>query len=211
MVIGAGFAGLGTAAMLQRQGVDTRVLERSPKVGNSWRNRYESLRLNTLRSMSTLRGYRMPRRYGRWPTRDQLVEYLEDYVREEGIEVEFETEARRINPRNGGWSVETSAGEIKADAVVIGVGFDLAPKLPPWPGIDGFEGELIHASEYRNPDPFRGKEVLVVAPGNTGSEIAVELVRNGATNVRAAMRSVPNVFRREWLGIPMGSLERHWT
>lgn len=202
-MIGAGFAGLGTAAMLQRRGVETRVLERSPQVANSWRNRYESLRLNTLRSMSTLRGYRMPRRYGRWPTRDQLVEYLEDYARKEQVEIEFETEARRINRNNGCWSVETSAGEIEADAVVVAVGFDLVPKLPPWPGMDGFEGDLIHASKYRDPDPFRGKDVLVVAPGNTGSEIAVELVRNGAASVRAAMRSVPNVFRREWLGIPV--------
>jgi putative flavoprotein involved in K+ transport len=202
LVLGAGFAGLGTAAMLQRRGVPARVLERSSNVGESWRNRYSSLRLNTLRWMSTLKGYRMPRRYGRWPTRDQVIEYLEDYAREERLQIEFETEARRIVRSNGGWTVETSVGELSAPAVVVAVGYDHDPVIPDWPGKDRFAGELLHASAYRDPEPFRGRDVLVVAPGNTGSEISVELVRAGARRVRAAMRSTPNVFRREWLGIP---------
>jgi cation diffusion facilitator CzcD-associated flavoprotein CzcO len=61
---------------------------------------------------------------------------------------------------------------------------------------------LSHASAYRNPAPYQGKDVLIVAPGNTGSEIAAELSRNGAARVRAAMRSIPYVTKREWLGIP---------
>lgn len=202
VVIGAGFAGLGTASALRRRGVEAVVLDRSDAVGNSWRNRYESLRLNTLRWMSTLHGYRMPRHYGRWPTRDQIVEYLEDFAREEDLLIEFGAEVKRIARANGGWTLETSAGDVGADAVVVGIGYDVEPKLPDWPGLDGFRGELIHASAYRNPKPYEGKDVLVVAPGNTGSEIAAELTRNGAGRVRAAMRSIPYVTKREWLGIP---------
>jgi cation diffusion facilitator CzcD-associated flavoprotein CzcO len=202
IVLGAGFAGLGTAAMLQRRGVPALVLERSDQVAASWRNRYPSLRLNTLRWMSSLKGYRMPRRYGRWPTRDQVIEYLEDYAREERLRIEFETEAKRVTRSNGGWTVETDAGELEAPAVVIAVGYDHDPLIPGWPGKGQFAGELLHASIYRDPEPFRDRDVLVVAPGNTGSEVACELARNGARRVRAAMRSTPNVFRREWLGMP---------
>jgi cation diffusion facilitator CzcD-associated flavoprotein CzcO len=188
--------------MLGRRGVPALVLERSDQVAASWRRRYASLRLNTLRWMSTLKGYRMPRSYGRWPTRDQVIAYLEDYARKERLRIEFETEARRITRSNGGWTVETSAGEMSAPAVVVAVGYDHEPFVPPWPGRDGFAGELLHASTYREPEPFRDRDVLVVAPGNTGSEISVELARNGARRVRAAMRSTPNVFRREWLRVP---------
>lgn len=202
VVLGAGFAGLGTAAMLRRRGIDALVLERCDAVGASWRRRYRSLRLNTLRWMSSLKGYRMPRRYGRWPSRDQVIEYLEDYARVENLRIELGTEARGIARAGGGWRVLTSAGELTVRAVVVAVGYDHEPLLPDWPGREGFTGELIHASAYTDPDPYRGKDVLVVAPGNTGSEIACELVREGAGRVRAAARSTPNVFRREWLGIP---------
>jgi putative flavoprotein involved in K+ transport len=188
--------------MLERRGVSALVLERSDHVGASWRRRYGSLRLNTLRWMSTLKGYRMPRRYGRWPSRDQVIEYLEDYVREERLQIEFGIEARRITRTNGTWIVETSKGPQEARAVVVAVGYDHDPVIPDWPGKEGFAGELVHASLYRDPEPFRSRDVLVVAPGNTGSEIAFELARNGAHRVRTAMRSTPNVFRREWLRMP---------
>ena len=202
LVIGGGLAGLGTAAMLERRGVPALVLERSAHVGESWRNRYPSLRLNTLRWMSSPKGHRMPRRYGRWPTRDQVIEYLEEYAREERLQIEFNTEARRITRRDGRWAVETSGGELEVPAVVVAVGYDHDPLIPEWPGKEEFAGELIHAAAYRGPEPFLGRDVLVVAPGNTGSEISADLVRNGARRVRAAMRSTPCVVRREWFGVP---------
>jgi putative flavoprotein involved in K+ transport len=203
VVLGAGFAGLGTAAMLERRGVPALVLERSSAVGGSWRGRYDSLRLNTVRWMSTLSGHRMPRRYGRWPARDQLVEYLEDYARVMRLRIRFDAEAQRVERRAGGWAVAIPDGEVEADAVVVATGYDHNPKLPDWPGRDGFAGSLIHASSYRNPEPYRGKDVLVVSAGNTGSEVAYELLQSGATRVRTAMRTPPNIFPREWLGVPM--------
>jgi hypothetical protein len=202
IVLGAGFAGLGTAAALQGRGIATRVLERSDAVGASWRGRYASLRLNTLRWMSTLPGYRLPRRYGRWPGRDQLVEYLEEYARQMRLQVELGTEAQRIDRAGRGWAVETSDGRMEAPIVVVATGFDREPFLPPWPGMDTFTGEILHASDYREPAPYRGRDVLVVSAGNTGSEVAYELVRNGAARVRTAMRSSPNIAMREVLGVP---------
>lgn len=208
MVAGAGAAGLAVAATLKRRGVEPLVLERTDRVGSSWRSRYDSLRLNTPRFTSTLPGYRMPRRYGRWPTRDNMVEYLDEYARRHRLRIQFGTELHRIDRNEGGagaprWLLDTSGGEIAAPFVVLATGHDVKPKLPEWPGRAEFGGELIHSAAYRNPEPFRGKDVLVVSSRNTGSEIAYELASAGGCRVWVSMRTPPNVFPREWLGYPL--------
>ena len=199
VVVGAGAAGLGVAAMLKRRGVDPLVLERSDRVGSSWRSRYDSLRLNTPRITSTLAGYRMPRRYGRWPVRDDVVEYLEEYARRHELRIQFETELDRVERAGGAhWLLHTSRGEIATRFGVLATGHDAEPKVPNWPGLEGFTGAFIHSAAYRNPEPFSGKDVLVVSARNTGSEIAYELATAGGCRVWASMRTPPSVFPREW-------------
>ncbi|HEX6458045.1 MAG TPA: NAD(P)/FAD-dependent oxidoreductase [Thermoleophilaceae bacterium] len=203
VVAGAGAAGLSVAAMLKRQGIDPLVLERTGQVGSSWRSRYHSLRLNTPRITSTLAGYRMPRRYGRWPGRDQVVEYLEEYARRHRLRLQFHTEVRRVERAGGLWRLATSAGEIDTAFAVIATGHDAEPKLPDWPGRHGFTGELIHASAYRSAEPFAGRSVLVISARNTGSEIAHELAASGC-RVWTSMRTAPSVVPREWpRGLPL--------
>ena len=75
--------------------------------------------------------------------------------------------------------------------------------LPAWPGADAFPGELLHSSAYANPEPYRGRDVLVVGAGNTGAEIAADLADGGAASVRLAVRTPPNVIRRELGPVPM--------
>jgi putative flavoprotein involved in K+ transport len=204
IVCGAGAAGLASAACLQRAGVATVVLERGDAVGMSWRRRYPALRLNTLGWMSTLPGYRATRRrYGEFPTRDNWVRYLEDYRRHHDLKVEFETSVERVERADGGWRVETTDGSRHATFVVIATGFDHDPRVPDWPGRDGFTGELMHASEYRDTAPFRGRDVLVVGASITGTELAAFLANEGAARVRLSMRTPPNVFPRKWLRIPL--------
>jgi putative flavoprotein involved in K+ transport len=204
IVCGAGAAGLASAACLKRAGIPVTVLERGDAVGTSWRRRYDGLRLNTLGWMSTMPGYRANRRrYGEFPARDDWVRYLEDYARHHGIEPQLGTEVQRVDMADGGWRVESSTGFREARFVVMATGFDHDPYVPEWPGRDAFEGTLMHAADYRNPGPFQGRDVLVVGPGNTGSEIATFLVDGGAARVRASMRTPPNIFPRTWLGMPI--------
>jgi putative flavoprotein involved in K+ transport len=207
VVAGAGAAGLAAAAMLKRAGVAPVVLERSDAVGRSWRGRYDALRLNTLRWSSSLPGYRMERRYGRWPSRDDWVSYLERYADRHQLEIRFGVEVKRVDQANGDWRLETSAGVMEARNAVIALGLDHDPYIPDWPGREGFPGKLIHASEYRNPTPFQGQDVLIVGPGNTGSEIAHDLVQGGAKlPLHASMRTPPNIVNREQFGLPILSV-----
>jgi putative flavoprotein involved in K+ transport len=201
IVCGAGAAGLAAAASLRPAAVDAIVLERTDKVGASWRTRYDGLRLNTTGWMSTQPGYRASRRrYGEFPTRDAWIQYLEDYAAHHRLDVRFGMQARRLDPVNGGWRVETDRENLEARFVVIATGFDHDPDLPDWPGRDGFTGELIHSSAYRNPEPYRDRDVLVVGPGTTGSEVAALLARGGAGRVRVASRTPPNLTARKFLG-----------
>jgi putative flavoprotein involved in K+ transport len=203
LVIGAGAAGLAAAAMLERRRVPATVLERTDQVASSWRARYDSLILNTPRITSTLAGYRIPRRSGRWPSRDDIVEYLEEYARRQRLKIRFGVDVQRLERRYGGWSVETSEGELTAGQVVIATGHEKEPLIPDWPGRTDFPGQVIHSADYRNAEPFQGQDVLVVSASNSGSEIACELASDGAAKVWTSMRTPPPVFPREWLGMPL--------
>jgi hypothetical protein len=107
------------------------------------------------------------------------------------------TSLSRADGAGGGWLLETSNGPLEAGSVVVAMGYNNTPLMPDYPGRDGFEGELLHASRYRNAEPYRGRDVLVVGSGNTGAEIAVDLVEGGARRVRLAVRTPPNIVRRQ--------------
>jgi putative flavoprotein involved in K+ transport len=201
IVLGAGTAGLAAAATLQGAGVDTVVLERTDEIGASWRTRYDGLRLNTPGWMSTQPGFRASRRrYGEFPSRDAWIQYLEDYAAHHRIDIRFGTRVHVVRSADRGWTVGTDRGELPARFVVVATGFDHEPNIPDWAGRNGFAGELIHSSAYRNPEPYRDRDVLVVGPGTTGSEVATYLAEGGAGRVRVACRTPPNLTKRKILG-----------
>jgi putative flavoprotein involved in K+ transport len=203
VVIGAGPGGLAAAAMLRRAGVDdTIVVERADSVAASWRQHYDRLHLHTVRWLSNLPGYRIPRPYGKWVARDDVIRYLEDYAARHELDIRFGTEVYRIDRADGNWSLKTSRGEIQGRFAVVATGHNHTPHLPNWPGRDDFAGDLIHASAYRNAEPYRGRDVVVVGSGNTGAEIAIDLAEGGARRVRLSVRTPPHVVLREAFGVP---------
>ena len=204
IVAGAGPAGLATAAVLKRRGFEVLVIERGPAVAMRWRDRYEGLRLNTMRVFSTLPGYRFGRRYGRYPRREDFVDYLERYAAHHGLAIRFGTELRRVErpDEGGGWRLETSGAPLAARYAAVATGYDALPSMPDLPGRDGFAGELIHASEFRAAPHYAGRDVLIVGAGNTGIDIAGHLLDAGA-RVTLAMRTPPNIFPRQWGPIPL--------
>ncbi|WTB83391.1 NAD(P)/FAD-dependent oxidoreductase [Streptomyces cellulosae] len=204
-VVGGGPGGLSVAHALRARGVRAVVLERSERVGDSWRRHYDRLHLHTTRRRSALPGLPMPRRFGRWPSRDDVVRYLEKYAEHHRLEIVTGVEVSRIerSEDGAGWLLRATGGrELTGAAVVVATGFNHTPRVPDWPGRDMYTGELLHASQYRNPKPFAGRDVLVVGVGNTGAEIAVDLVEGGASRVRLAVRTPPHIVRRSTAGWP---------
>ncbi|MFE3514670.1 flavin-containing monooxygenase [Streptomyces sp. NPDC059166] len=204
-VIGGGPGGLAAAAALRERGVRAVVLERSGQVGSSWRGHYDRLHLHTIRRWSALPGLAMPRRFGRWVSRDDMVRYLEKYAEHHELEVVTGVEVSRVDRTadGTGWQLSATGGRVLTGrAVVVATGFNHTPRLPALPGREDFTGELTHASRYRNPAPYAGKDVLVVGVGNTGAEIAVDLAEGGASRVRIAVRTVPHIVRRSTAGWP---------
>jgi putative flavoprotein involved in K+ transport len=203
IVVGAGPAGLSAAAALRERGVEPLVVEQGSGVGTAWRTaRYDRLHLHTVRWLSGLPGLSIPKRYGRWVSRDDFVDYLDAYARRFAIEPRFEVRAERIDRANGGWRLVTSDGELEARRVAVATGYSNVPRPADWPGVETYRGELLHSVEYRNAERFTGRDVLVVGTGNSGAEIAVDLVDGGAARVRLAVRTPPNVVRRDRFGIP---------
>jgi cation diffusion facilitator CzcD-associated flavoprotein CzcO len=200
-VIGAGPAGLATAAALGARGVPTLVLERDT-VAASWRGHYDRLRLHTVRWLSHLPGYRIPREEGPWVSRDGVVRYLEHYAAHHDLDIRTGVRVDRIERADDGWRLCVPAGSVRAAAVVVATGYNHTPWWPDWPGCEHFRGEILHARDYRNGSPYRGRDVLVAGAGNTGAEIAVDLVEHGASRVWLAVRTPPYVLRRSQLGIP---------
>ncbi|MDT0614274.1 flavin-containing monooxygenase [Streptomyces lancefieldiae] len=204
-VIGAGPGGLAVAHALRVRGLRAVVLERADHVGASWRRHYDRLRLHTTRRMSALPGLAMPRRFGRWVARDDVVRYLEKYAEHHQLEIVTGVEVSRVEraPDGTGWLLHASGGrELTGAAVVVATGYNHTPRLPDWPGRDTYPGGLRHAAEYRNAAPYAGRDVLVVGVGNTGAEIAVDLVEGGAARVRLSVRTAPHIVRRSTAGWP---------
>ena len=201
IVVGAGPAGLAVAGSLAAQGLVATVLERADSVGSAWRGRYDSLRLHTVRWLSQLPRAPIPRAYGPWVARDDLVAYLENYARSFGIAPQFGVEVTGIVRADQGWLVRTSTGDRPARFVVLATGVSGIPYVPDWPGRETFPGPFRHSVAYREPSPYRGLRVLVVGAGNSATEIAHELTRVAA-EVQLSVRTPPNIVRRDTLGVP---------
>jgi Pyridine nucleotide-disulphide oxidoreductase len=196
VIVGAGPAGIAAALALKDRGIRPTVVDQAESVASSWRRRYDRLRLNTCRPFSHLPKRRFPRGTPMFPTRDQLIAHIERHAAEDGIDLNLRTRAERIERADGGWALETSAGELRAPEVILATGYEQDPLIPDWSGREAFGGELLHSSEYRNPDPFKGKRVLVVGPGCSGMEIAYDLTQGGATKVWLSARTPPNILMR---------------
>lgn len=207
VIVGAGPAGLATAACLRRSSVSFVILERANNVGSAWRRHYERLHLHTTKRVSSLPHFAFPDEYPRYPSRDQMIEYLERYARAFDIRPEFDQEVISADPVAGGWTVRTSDGTHTAPNLVVATGINCVPHVPHWSGTDDFQGTVLHSSDYRNGRSWEGRRVLVIGFGNSGGEIALDLWEHGAQPT-VAVRGPANVVPREVVGIPITSIGR---
>jgi len=202
IIIGAGPAGLATAAALQARGLNAAILEKSDAIGAVWRRHYDRLHLHTDRARSSLPGLPMPKAYGRYPSRASVVEYLEAYAAAFALKPIFNAPVYAVRHEGREWRAEGGEDSRTAPIVVVATGWADYPHTPTWPGIDTFAGEVLHSSRYRNPAPFASQRVLVIGYGNSGAEIALDLAE-AAVDVTLSVRSPVNVVPRELFGVPI--------
>ena len=202
IIVGAGPAGLACAVTLRAAGLDVTVLEKASNVGSVWRRHYDRLHLHTDRGHSGLPGMAMPPTYPSYPSRAQMVAYLESYAARFDIRPVFNTEVATIGRDGARWRAEVGQGAIAAAVIVVATGVAGAPYRPSWPGQETYPGAIVHSSDYRNPAPYRAKRVLVVGFGNSGGEIALDLAEAGV-DVALAVRGPVQVLPRDLLGFPI--------
>jgi cation diffusion facilitator CzcD-associated flavoprotein CzcO len=201
VIIGAGPAGLALSACLGREDVPCTVIEKGEGVGTSWRNHYRRLHLHTAKQLSTLPGLGFGEDIPLYPSRAQVVEYLERYADYFDIRPRFGVEVNTLRRVGSEWVAESNEGTFRAERVVLATGLNRRPLRPRFPGDEELGDAIIHAHEYRTADPYRGKRVLVVGAGNTGAEIALDLCENDAT-VGMCIRGPLHVVPRDFMGRP---------
>ena len=202
VIVGAGPAGLATARELARRGVDHLMLERGDRIAHTWRNLHESLVLHTGKHLSSLPGLPFPLSTALFPTRQDVVDYLDRYAAAFQLSVRTSTEVTAVQRAGGQWDVRTRDGAtITARAVVIATGIVANPYTPNAPGRDHFRGRIRHSVEYRRPSDVPGPRVLVVGAGNSGAEISTELADAGR-DVTVSVGSIPRVAPLRLFGLP---------
>ncbi|GAB4018366.1 NAD(P)/FAD-dependent oxidoreductase [Spirosoma migulaei] len=202
LIIGAGPAGLAMAGRLAKLGLPFTVLEASDYLGFSWRNHYDRLHLHTVKEYSALPHLPFPADYPTYVPRLKFVEYLERYAEQFNIKPQFNQKVISIHrSQDGRWQVQTETDLFTAERVVVATGYNRVPNMPELPGQRNFRGVIWHSHEYRNGAPFRNENVLVVGMGNTGAELALDLLENGAKPF-ISVRSPINIIRREVFGRP---------
>ena len=202
VVVGSGPAGLAVGACLRQAGIDFVLLEKEAVLAPAWRRHYQRLHLHTDRSHSGLPYLPMSRSYPRYPARLQVIEYLEAYAKAFSLAPRFGEEVLEARRHAGAWELKTRAARYRARALVLATGYNAVPVRPHWPGMEGYQGVLLHSSEYTSGERFRGQDVLVVGFGNSGGEIAVDLFESGA-RPSIVVRGTVNLLPRELLGIPI--------
>jgi putative flavoprotein involved in K+ transport len=177
LIVGAGQAGLSVGYHLARRGLNFVIVDANERIGDSWRNRWDSLRLFTPARYDGLPGARYPAPGWSFPTKDAIADFIEGYARRFALPVRTGVTVDRLAIEGGRYVVAAGDDRIEAGNVVVACGAFRVPRFP------GFAGDLdpeivqLHSVEYRNPSQLRSGGVLVVGAGNSGAEIALEVSR----------------------------------
>jgi putative flavoprotein involved in K+ transport len=178
LVIGGGQAGLAVGYHLRRRKLPFLIVEEKPRLGEAWRNRWDSLRLFTPGRYSSLPGRPFPGSPSAYPSKDAVADYLETYAREFELPVRTGVRVDRLSAAGGAFEALCGGEVVSARNVVVATGAYHHPRVP------GFAAELdasvfqLHSSGYRSRGQLQKGDVLVVGAGNSGAEIAMELARD---------------------------------
>jgi putative flavoprotein involved in K+ transport len=191
VVIGAGQAGLAMGYYLKRQGNRFVIVEAADSVGAAWRSRWESLILFTPRRYDSLPGLPFSGDPDGYPTRDEVIAYLENYAETFELPIELNSPVRSLSKNNGGFVLEIDGRTIEAEQIVVATGPFQAPYVPNLADQLAQGVFQIHSTAYRNPSMIPAGTVLVAGGGNTGFQIAKELSATYEVHLAVGSRQMP--------------------
>ena len=191
LVIGAGQAGLAIGYFLKRQGRRFVIVEAADSVGAAWRSRWESLVLFTPRRYDSLPGLPFPGDPDGYPTRDEVLAYLESYAETFELPIELNTAVRSLSKNDGSFVLKIGRRTIEAEQVVVATGPFQAPRVPEFAEQLAPDVFQIHSTEYRSLSQIPDGTVLVVGGGNTGFQIAKELSSTHDLHLAVGSRQTP--------------------
>jgi putative flavoprotein involved in K+ transport len=179
IVIGGGQAGLSVGYHLRRQGMRFVIVDASERIGDVWRQRWETLRLFTPAWLDSLDGLPFPAPAHHFPTKDEMGDYLEQYATHFELPVLSGTRVTALERSDGGYLVRTSRGDFRAPQVIVAMSSYQRRRLPPFarelsPGI-----VQLHSSDYQRPTELAPGPVLIAGAGNSGAEIGMDIAKNG--------------------------------
>ena len=179
VVIGGGQAGLAVGYYLARRGIPFVILEANERIGDTWRNRWDSLRLFTPARYDALPGMPFPASPTHFPTKDEMGDYLEAYAARFKLPVRTGVRVEHLYKSNGRYVVDAGTVRFEAENVVVAMATFQKPAIPSFAGALAPNVRQIHSSEYRNPSQLQPGGVLVVGAANSGAEIALDIARAG--------------------------------
>src|SRR5262245_25014577 len=181
VIVGGGQAGLATAYFLRQRGVPFVILDAEERVGDVWRHRWDSLRLFTYARYAGLPGLRFPAPSWSFPTKDEMADYLETYAQAFELNVRSSVRVESLARDGDRFVLTTADRRYEAENVVVATGSHRVPKVPPFASELDPEIVQLHSSEYRRSSQLRDGGVLLVGAGNSGADIAMDVVRNHPT------------------------------
>jgi len=184
LIVGAGQSGLGVAYWLaSKPSVSFAILDGASRIGQSWRQRWDTLTLFTPRRFSSLPGLRFPSGPGAYPTKDEMAEYLQRYATRFDVPVELNRHVDAIELIDGRLDARTATGVVRARHVVVATGPFQSPYVPEAAGRLHPDVLQLHSSTYRAPADLDCPDVLVVGGGNSAAQLASELAETHKVTV----------------------------
>jgi len=198
IIIGGGQAGLVIGSKLKAAKVDLLILEAASRIGESWRKRWDSLRLFSPAQHSSLPGLTFPGDPKAYPTKDEVADYLEEYARRAQLPVQLDTKVESLERKGDRYLIKTNGMQLQTDQVVIATGPYQEPRVPAWAKDLNHEIVQLTSGTYKNPGQLPEGDVLVVGAGNTGAELALEISKANHQVWLAGrdVGQVPGFFRR---------------
>ena len=177
------------------------VVDRADGIAASWKSHYDRLHLHTVKKHSSLPFSAWPPETPLYPSRVDVIRYLERYAEAHRITPRFGVDVQHVIRRADRFAVESDAGRLKPRFVVVATGYNGVPNWPELRGLTTFAGPVVHTATYKNPQPYAGKRTLVVGCGNSGAEIALDLAERGV-DVAMVVRGPVHVVPRDLFGRP---------